>query len=139
MTDDWNDWNTGVIADFRAHGGRVGGQFEGAPLLLLHTKGAKSGRERVNPLMYRTEGNSLVIFGSKAGAPTNPDWYHNLRANPPVAIQIGTETSNMTARIATGDERSRLYDAHKDEYPTFAEYEKKTKRAIPVIILEPAS
>lgn len=139
MTDDWNDWNTGVIAEFRANAGRVGGQFEGAPLLLLHTKGAKSGQERVSPLMYRTEGNSLVIFASKAGAHTHPDWYHNLRANPQVSIEIGTEARNMTARIATGAERDRLYDAHKDEYPTFAEYEKKAQRTIPVIILEPAS
>src|SRR5450755_644143 len=91
------DWNSRIIAEFRANGGRVGGQFEGAPLLLLHTVGAKSGQERVNPVMYRAAGDSFAVFASKAGAPTNPDWYHNLIANPRVSAEIGTQTIEADA------------------------------------------
>jgi deazaflavin-dependent oxidoreductase (nitroreductase family) len=131
------DWNSKIIAEFRANGGRVGGQFEGAPLLLLHTVGAKSGQERVNPVMYRAVGDGFAVFASKAGAPTNPDWYHNIVANPQVQAEIGTETGQFTARLADGDERERIWTAHKSAYPGFADYERKTTRQIPVIILEP--
>ncbi|HUC58272.1 MAG TPA: nitroreductase family deazaflavin-dependent oxidoreductase [Streptosporangiaceae bacterium] len=133
------DWNSGIIEEFRANGGKVGGPFEGAPLLLLHTKGAKTGAERVNPLMYRPEGDGFAIFASKAGAPSNPDWYYNLLVNPKVSIEVGTETREAIARVAGGDERERIWAAHKENAPGFAEYEKKTARQIPVVILEPIS
>jgi deazaflavin-dependent oxidoreductase (nitroreductase family) len=134
-----NNWNSRIIEEFRRNGGRVGGQFEGAPLLLLHTVGARSGAERVSPMMYRTvDGTGRVaVFASKAGAPTNPGWYHNLRANPRVRAEIGTETVQYSARVADGDERERIWTAQKQDYPGFAEYEQKTTRQIPVVILEP--
>ncbi len=131
------DWNRKIIEEFRANGGRVGGQFEGAPLLLLHTVGARSGQERVNPMMYRAVGDGYAVFASKAGAPTNPDWYHNLRANPRVRAEIGTGTVELAARVAEGEERERIWSAQKQEYPGFADYERKTDRQIPVVILEP--
>jgi deazaflavin-dependent oxidoreductase (nitroreductase family) len=133
------NWNDKIIEEFRASGGKVGGPFEGAPLLLLHTTGARSGQERVNPMMYRRDGDRLAVYASKAGADTNPDWFHNLRANPRVTVEIGTETRTVLARIAEPDERERLWSAQKKEYPGFANYETKTKRRIPVVILEPAS
>jgi deazaflavin-dependent oxidoreductase (nitroreductase family) len=132
------DWNSGIIEEFRANGGKVGGPFEGMPLLLLHTTGAKSGAQRVNPLSYRTDGNALVVFASKAGAPTNPDWYYNLLAHPEVSVEVGSDKRDLVARVADGDERDRLWEAHKTEYPGFAGYEEKTDRVIPVVVLEPA-
>jgi deazaflavin-dependent oxidoreductase (nitroreductase family) len=132
------DWNSKIIAEFRANEGKVGGQFEGAPLLLLHTVGAKSGQPRVNPMMYQDiGGNNVAVFASKAGAPTNPDWYHNLLANPRVSAEIGTGTVEAVARVAEGDERERIWGAQKRAYPGFADYETKTTRQIPVVILEP--
>jgi deazaflavin-dependent oxidoreductase (nitroreductase family) len=131
-----NDWNAAIIAEFRANEGRVGGQFQGAPLLLLHTTGAKSGQERVNPMMYQQVGGSYAVFASKAGAPTNPDWYHNLLAHPSVTAEIGTQTVQLTARVAEGAEREQIWDAQKQAYPGFAEYEAKTDRQIPVVILD---
>jgi deazaflavin-dependent oxidoreductase (nitroreductase family) len=133
-----SEWNTGIIEEFRANGGKVGGQFDGAPLLLLHTTGAKSGQEHVTPVMYRQVGDGYAVFASKAGAPNNPDWYHNLVANPSVRAEIGADTVPLTARIAKGDERDRIWTAHKTVNPGFADYEKKTTRQIPVVILEPA-
>ncbi len=133
------DWNSKIIAEFRANGGKVGGPFEGAPLLLLHTTGARSGQERVNPLMYRPDGDRLVIFASKAGADTNPDWFHNLRANPQASVEVGGQTRAVRAHVAEGDERHQLWEAHKRDWPGFADYETKTQRQIPVVILEPAS
>lgn len=133
-----SDFNTAIIEEFRANGGQVGGQFEGAPLLLLHTSGAKSGKDYVHPVMYRKVGNSYAVFASKAGAPTNPDWYHNLKANPTVRAEIGPDTLTLTARVAAGDERNRIWDAQKTEYPGFADYERNSPRQIPVVILEPA-
>lgn len=134
-----SEWNDKIIAEFRANGGRVGGQFEGAPLLLLHTAGAKSGARRVSPMMYRALGDdSWAVFASKAGADTNPDWYHNLVANPAVSVEIGTETIDVTARVAGADERQAIFDAHKAKYTGFADYEKKTSRVIPVVILHRA-
>jgi len=134
-----NDWNTKIIQEFRANGGKVGGQFEGAPVLLLHTFGAKTGQERVNPMMYRRVGDSYAVFASKAGAPTNPDWYHNLVANPAVKAEIGTQTLDLTARVTDSAEREPIWTAQKTDYPGFADYEKKTTRQIPVVILEPAA
>jgi deazaflavin-dependent oxidoreductase (nitroreductase family) len=133
-----SDWNTGIIEEFRANGGKVGGQFEGAPLLLLHTTGAKTGHEHVTPVMYRPVGGGYAVFASKAGAPNNPDWYHNLVANPSVRAEIGTQTLPLTARVAEGDEREQIWTAHKAANPGFADYEKKTSRQIPVVLLEPA-
>lgn len=132
-----NDWNTKIIEEFRANGGNVGGPFEGSPLLLLHTMGAKTGREHVTPVMYRPIDGGYAVFASKAGAPTNPDWYHNLVANPSVRAEIGTQTMRLTARVADDAEREPIWSAHKREYPGFEEYEEKTSRQIPVVILEP--
>jgi len=133
---DVNDFNQQIIDEFRSSGGKVGGQFDGARLLLLHTTGAKSGTERVNPLAYRTDGDHLVVFGSKAGAPTNPDWYHNLRANPKASVEVGPDRFDVTARVAEGEERERIWRDQKEEMPGFADYERLTSRPIPVIILE---
>ncbi len=132
------DFNSKIIEEFRANGGKVGGPFQGAPILLLHTVGAKTGSERVNPMMYRELDGGYAVFASKAGAPTNPDWYHNLVANPQVQAEIGTETVPLTARVAGDEEREPIWSAQKAEYPGFGDYEKKTSRKIPVVILEPA-
>jgi deazaflavin-dependent oxidoreductase (nitroreductase family) len=134
-----SDWNAKIIQEFRANDGKVGGPFAGATLLLLHTTGAKTGRERVNPMMYRQVGDSYAVFASKAGASTNPDWYHNLVANPAVRAEIGTQTLDLTARVAENAEREPIWAAQKADYPGFAEYETKTTRQIPVVILEATS
>src|SRR3954452_10204702 len=123
-----DDWNTKIIEEFRANAGKVGQPFEGVPLLLLHHRGAKTGTERINPLAYRRDGDSYVIFASKAGAPDNPDWYHNLRANPDSRIEVGTENVEVRARVAEGDERDRLWELQTKEFPGFAEYEQKAGR-----------
>jgi deazaflavin-dependent oxidoreductase (nitroreductase family) len=130
-----DDWNRKVIEEFRANGGRVA-QFDGRPLLLLHHKGAKSGTERVNPLVFLPVGDDFAVFGSKAGADTNPAWYHNLQAHPDTTIEFGTETIPVHARVAEGDERSRIWDEQKRVNTNFADYEKLTTRSIPVVILE---
>jgi deazaflavin-dependent oxidoreductase (nitroreductase family) len=129
------DFNAQIIDEFRANAGRVGGMFEGAPLLLLHHTGAKSGAQRVAPLVYLRDGDRYVIFGSKAGAPTNPGWYHNLLANPDTEIEVGTETIPVRATEITGEERDRLFEAQVQRNPGFADYEKKTDRVIPAIAL----
>ena len=131
-----SDWNAAIIDEFRANEGKVGGQFEGAPMLLLHTTGAKSGSARVNPLVYQADHDRLVIFGSAAGAPANPDWYHNLVANPEVTVEVGTDTIPLRARVAEGEEHQRLWTRQKEIMPGFADYEARTTRQIPVIILE---
>ncbi len=132
-----NDWNRRVIEEFRARGGKVA-QFEGRPneLLLLHSAGAKTGLERVNPLVYLPVGDDFAVFGSKAGAPTNPDWLHNLRAHPDTVVEVGTETIRVRAREAEGEERERIWEAQKRLNSTFADYEKLTTRPIPVVVLE---
>lgn len=134
--DDVTDFNAAIIEEFRANGGRLGGQFEGAPVLLLHSTGAKSGQERVNPMMYQAVGDGWAVFASKGGAPTNPAWYHNVVANPNVTIEVGTTTRAATARVATPTERDRIWSTQKERYPGFAEYEAQTDREIPVVILE---
>jgi deazaflavin-dependent oxidoreductase (nitroreductase family) len=131
-----SDWNAGIIDEFRANAGTVGGPFEGARMLILHTTGARSGSERVHPLVYQADGDRLVIFGSKGGAPTHPGWYHNLVANPEVTVEVGTETIPVRARVAEGAERERLWTRQKQVMPGFADYEAKTSRQIPVVILE---
>jgi deazaflavin-dependent oxidoreductase (nitroreductase family) len=131
------DWNSKIIEEFRANGGQVGGQFEGAPLLLLHTVGARTGQQRVNPMMYQSVAGGYAVFASKGGAPTNPDWYHNLLAHPRVTAEIGTGTVELAARVAEGEEREKIWAAQKAAYPGFADYERNTTRQIPVIILQP--
>lgn len=128
-----------VINEFRTNGGKVGGPFEGAPLLLLITTGARSGAERVNPLMYTKDGEDMVVLASKGGAPESPAWYHNLVANPRAEVEVGTQKLTVTARVAEGEERDRLYQAQASLYPQFAEYQKKTSRRIPVVVLHPES
>jgi deazaflavin-dependent oxidoreductase (nitroreductase family) len=132
-----SDWNTAIVDEFRANGGRVGGHFEGASMLLLHTVGAKTGKKRVNPLLYRRDGDCFVLFATKAGAPTDPDWFRNLQANPDVEAEIGEARVTLRARTAEGVERDRLWAVQKEETPAFADYELHTTRRIPVVILEP--
>jgi deazaflavin-dependent oxidoreductase (nitroreductase family) len=134
-----NDWNAKIISEFRANAGKLGGSFTGAPVLLLHTTGAKTGKERVHPMMYRRVGDTYAVFASKAGAPTNPDWYHNLVANPAVKAEIGAQTLDLSARVAGNAERELIWAAQKADYPGFADYEAKTTRQIPVVILEPVA
>ncbi len=131
---DMNEFNQGVIEEFRANDGKVGGPFEGAPMILVHHTGAKSGTERVTPLVYQADGDNWVIFGSKAGAPSHPAWYHNLIANPDTTIEVGSETIDVSTTEVTGDERSRLWETQKANAPQFAEYEAKTDRTIPVLV-----
>jgi deazaflavin-dependent oxidoreductase (nitroreductase family) len=134
---DANDPNRKIIEEFRANDGIVGGMFEGMPLLLLHHVGAKSGTERVNPLAYqRLPDDSVAVFASKGGYPTNPDWFHNLVANPEVTVEVGTDRYPAKARVATGDERERIWSAQKKAFPQFTEYEEKVSRQIPVIVLD---
>jgi deazaflavin-dependent oxidoreductase (nitroreductase family) len=131
------DFNDQVIEEFRANGGKAGGMFEGKPLLLLHNVGAKSGKEYVTPLVYLADGGTHVIFASKGGAPENPGWFHNLKAEPNVSIEVGTEKLDVVAEEATGEERERLYGIQEEQQPQFAEYAQKTDRKIPVIVLKP--
>jgi deazaflavin-dependent oxidoreductase (nitroreductase family) len=130
-----DDWNRGVIDEFRANEGRVAA-FAHQPLLLLHHRGAKTGTERVNPLAYQALDHGYAIFGSKGGAPTNPDWVANLLANPDVEVEVGTETHRARARLALGEERASIWQEQKRRNPGFADYERKTSREIPVIVLE---
>ena len=112
-----HDFNAQIIEEFRANQGVVGGPFEGATLLLLHHVGAKSGKDRVNPLVYNRDGDRYVVFASKAGAPTNPDWYHNIKADPNITIEVGTDTIDVVASEASGEERDRLFDAQVQRSP----------------------
>lgn len=132
-----SDYNAPIIEEFRTNDGKVGGPFEGATMLLLHTRGARTGQPRVNPLVYLPDGDRYVVFGSKGGAPTNPDWYHNLLANPDVTIEVGTSTIAVRAREITGPERDELYARQVERRASFADYPKKTDRLIPAIALEP--
>jgi deazaflavin-dependent oxidoreductase (nitroreductase family) len=130
------NWNENVIEEFRANEGRVGGNFEGAPLLLLHSTGARSGQERVTPMMYLAVDDAFAVFASKAGADTNPDWYHNLRAHREARVEVGTETLDVTARVLDPEEREPIWEEQKRRYPGFADYEARTDRVIPVVLLE---
>jgi len=132
---DPNEWNNSIIAEFRANGGKVGGRFADRPLLLLHTTGAKSRQQRLNPVAYTTDGDRLVIIASKGGAPTNPDWYYNLVANPLVNVEVGTEQFQAHAAIPAEPERIRLFNQMATAMPGFAEYQRKTTRLIPVVVL----
>ncbi len=131
------NYNEQIIEEFRANEGRVGGRFEGNPLLLLHHTGAKSGKSRINPLAYLSDGGRYVVFASKGGAPTHPDWYHNLKAHPNTTIEVGTDTVDVVASEATDEERERIFRIQAERVPQFAEYQKQTKRLIPVMVLTP--
>jgi deazaflavin-dependent oxidoreductase (nitroreductase family) len=139
MTEAPADFNAQIIAEFRANHGRVGGRFEGATLLLLHTTGAKSATPYTNPVVYLPDGGRYVVFASKAGAPTNPGWYHNLKAHPDVSIEVENRTIEVTASEVTGSERDRLYGRQTELSPQFARYQANTERVIPVIALTPRS
>jgi deazaflavin-dependent oxidoreductase (nitroreductase family) len=132
---DYHDWNQKIVDEFRANDGRVGGQFEGAPILVLHTKGRKSGERRINPMMYLSHDGRIFVFASKAGAPSHPDWFHNLVTTPHVTVELGTETFAAHARPVEGAERDRIYAIQAELRPTFAEYQEKTTRTIPVVEL----
>jgi deazaflavin-dependent oxidoreductase (nitroreductase family) len=136
---DMHEFNRSIIAEFRETGGKPGGMFEGMPMLILHSTGAKSGAERLNPLAYQAVGDHWAIFASKAGAATNPDWFHNVVANPSVSIELGSDTIAATARVATGEERDTIWETQKANAPQFAEYEQTAgDREIPVVVLERA-
>jgi deazaflavin-dependent oxidoreductase (nitroreductase family) len=131
-----SDWNKGVIEEFRANGGRIAA-FGDADMVILHHTGAKTGKERETPLVSQVDGDKVIVFASKAGAPSHPDWYHNLVANPRAHIEIGSDAHDVVARVATGEERERLWSRQKEMMPGFAEYEKTAgDREIPVIVLE---
>ncbi|CQD09688.1 cell entry (mce) related family protein [Mycobacterium lentiflavum] len=135
MSDD--DFNRRNIEEFRANHGRLGGQFEGAPVLLLHSKGARSGEERVSPMMYLADGQRYLVFASAAGADRNPAWYHNLVAHPDAQIEVGDDLIDVRAVELHGDERDQKYAIQASRYPGFADYERKTTRTIPVLALIP--
>jgi deazaflavin-dependent oxidoreductase (nitroreductase family) len=133
---DMNDFNQQIIAEFRANDGVVGGMFEGMPMLILHTTGRTSGVERLSPLAFQEVDGGWAIFASKGGAPTHPDWYHNIVADPDVSIELGAETHDVRARIVEGDEREQIWSTQKINSPGFAEYEEKAQgREIPVVVL----
>ena len=129
------DWNKAIIEEFRANGGKVGGMFAGGTLLLLHTSGAKSQQPRINPVAYTRDDERFVVIASKGGAPTNPDWYYNLVAHPDATVEVGTEQLQVHATVTAEPDRTRLYQQMVAMMPGFAEYEQKTTRKIPVIIL----
>ncbi len=139
ITDEqWLSLNEGVIAEFRANGGRCGGRWEGNPMVLLTTVGARSGQARTSPLTYTTDGERLVLVASRAGDHRHPDWYHNLVANPEVTIELGSERFTARATVADEPERSRLLDARIAEMPRFGQYVEMTDRTIPVVVIERA-
>lgn len=133
------DYNARIVAEFRANHGKVGGNFEGAPLLLLHCTGARTGREIVKPMMYLRDGERYLVFASKGGAPENPAWFHNVVAHPEVEIEVGDDTVPARAEVLTGEERDRKYAEQAAIYPGFADYQQKTDRIIPVVALVPTA
>jgi deazaflavin-dependent oxidoreductase (nitroreductase family) len=136
-----NQRNRPIVEEFRTHHGHVGGPFEGIPLLLLHNRGAKTGEERINPVAYqRLDGGAVAVFASYGGNPRNPDWYYNVVAHPDVEVEIADDSYPARARVARGEERTRIWEAQKAALPQFAEYERRTRghREIPVVVLEPA-
>jgi deazaflavin-dependent oxidoreductase (nitroreductase family) len=132
------EFNKKIVEEFRANGGKVGGMFAGAPMILIEMKGAKTGQVRTIPLVYSKDGDRYVIIASMAGAPNNPDWYHNLKAHPNVTVEIGAEKFKVKASLATGNERERLFNQQAAMLPVFNDYRKKTTRQIPVFVLERA-
>ena len=140
MTDavDFNTFNLDVIAEFRANAGKVGGPFEGAPMVLITHTGAKSGKEYTTPLVHSLDGDDVVIIASKGGAPDDPQWFRNLVANPAVTVELGTESYAGVSHVAEGAERDRLYAAQAALMPNFDEYAAKTTRVIPVVVIRRA-
>ena len=137
---DYDDWNKAIIEEFRANEGKVGGQFEGAPMVLVHHRGRRSGKDSITPMMYLSDERDpgvFYVFASKAGAPTNPDWYYNLTTAGAARVELGTDTFEVAVAEVTGAERDRIYAVQAGRYPGFAEYEEKTKgvRTIPVLAL----
>lgn len=132
------EWNQKIIEEFRANGGKVDGPFRGAPILLLHHTGTRSGTDRVSPLVYQEVDGGYAIFASNAGRERHPAWYHNLLARPRTEIEVGAEEIEAVARVAEGEERTTIFERQKQMAPQFAEYEAKTSRQIPVVLLEPA-
>ena len=130
-----NERNSAAIKEFRENSGKLGGRFEGTPVLLLSTKGAKTGKTRINPLVYLPDDSRMFVFASKAGAPTSPDWYHNLVANPDVTVEVGTETFPARATVVSAKERDEIYANQASKHPVFVDYQKKTTRKIPVVEL----
>jgi len=138
MTAAGTDFNGKIIAEFRANGGKVGGPFAGSDILLLHHTGARTGAQRVSPLAFLRVGESFAVFASKAGAQSNPAWFHNLLAHPRATVEVGTETIAVTARVAQPTERDTIYDRQKERNPAFAQYETRAMpRKIPVVMLDP--
>jgi deazaflavin-dependent oxidoreductase (nitroreductase family) len=135
---DMTDINTGVVKEFRENGGKVGGMFEGTPIILVHHTGAKSGIERISPLVYLAEGERIFIFASKGGADDNPAWFHNLVANPKTTVEVGTETYDVFATVREGADRDDYYAKQVVLQPGFGDYQRKTKRVIPVVELKRA-
>ena len=134
---DGNDFNKRNIAEFRANHGRVGGPFDGAPLVVLHTVGARSGKPRTNNMWYLADDDRYLLFASNAGGDGNPAWYWNLKANPDAHIEVGDDIIDVQATELQGAERDDKYALQAERYPTFAEYQRKTSRTIPVIALTP--
>jgi deazaflavin-dependent oxidoreductase (nitroreductase family) len=134
-----SDWNSRIVEEFRANEGKVGGPFEGAPMILVHHIGARSGTERVTPLVYFPDADRMLIVASKAGAPTNPDWYHNLRANPRVTVEVGTETFPVEVSEVEGPDRDEVWERIVARMPGFGEYQQRTSRRIPVLALRRAA
>jgi deazaflavin-dependent oxidoreductase (nitroreductase family) len=137
VTKERSNTNQRIIDEFRANDGKVGGRFEGKSLLLLHTTGAKSGMERINPVAYLRDDENYVVIASKGGAANNPDWYYNILANPRLSVEVGTETFDVDAKIAEEPERTRLYNKMVERMPGFDDYRRRTERVIPVIVLKP--
>ena len=135
MTEQWKNWNQQIIDEFRKNEGKVGGPFQGAPMLLLISKGARSGKSHITPLVPLVDGDSLYVFASMGGAPKNPAWYHNIVANPSVTVERGTESFAANAEVLTGKERDDIYAKQAALLPAFGQYQSKTKRTIPVIKL----
>jgi deazaflavin-dependent oxidoreductase (nitroreductase family) len=132
----FRDFNQQIVDEFRANDGKVGGGFAGAPMVILHTKGRKTGKARENPVVYQQVGDDIAVFGSKGGAPTHPDWFLNLVASSEAIVEVGTERYSVKARVAEGEERERIWTKQKELMPGFADYENRTTREIPVVILE---
>jgi len=131
-----HEFNRKIVEEFRANGGKVGGMFANAPMIIVTMKGAKSGQSRTTPLVYSKDGDRYVVIASMAGAPNNPDWYHNLKANPEATVEIAGEQFKVKAKLATGAERERLFNQQAAMLPVFNDYRKKTTREIPVFVLE---
>ena len=136
MSAQMNEFNRKVIEEFRTNNGQVGGQFKGMPIMLLTTKGAKTGKPFVKPLAYTTDGNRMVLIASFAGSPHHPAWFVNLSANPAVTVEVGNDRYEARAIVTSGTERQRLFDAQAAKMPIFNDYQKKTTREIPVVVLE---